>query len=276
MSPPLRNIRLTIQYDGTAYLGWQRQPQGPTIQAELERALKRMTGEEITLTGSGRTDAGVHALGQVANFRTSAGIPLQGFLKGLNSMLPDDIAITGVEEVPPGFHAIRDCIRKEYCYHLISSPLPQPLWKNRAWVVPGPLDPAAMEQAASLFLGTHDFSSFRASGSEARTSVRTVSLCKVEDLGSRPFPSTRARHLLVVVAADGFLRYMVRNMVGLLVEIGLGRRPAGCIPEVIAAADRSAAGPTAPAQGLYLVKVEYGPGGAIPEERSAPCLGTAQ
>ncbi len=258
MSPSFRNIKLTIQYDGTAYLGWQRQPQGPTIQAELEQALSSITGEDITLIGSGRTDSGVHALGQVANFRTTSRIPTEGLIKGLNSMLPGDIAVTEAAEVPLEFHAIRDSVLKEYRYHLIVCPVPQPLWRHRAWTLQQRLDINAMRKAASYFPGTHDFSSFRASGSEAKTSIRTVFRCEVATLDERPFPSVHGEHFHIIVAANGFLRYMVRNMVGLLVEVGLGTRPPECVPEVLQARDRSLAGRTAPPQGLYLVRVEYG------------------
>ncbi len=255
--PSLRNIKLTIQYDGTRFLGWQVQPQGPTVQGELEKALQRITGEKIVLIGSGRTDAGVHALGQTANFRTSSKIPLDGLLKGLNSLLPPDISVIGAVEVPFEFHAIRDSLLKEYRYHLIVSPFPQPLWRHRAWILRHPLDLASMQRASSLFTGTHDFTSFRASGSEARTSVRTVYKCEVSLSACSLFPDTQGLHYDINVAADGFLRYMVRNMVGVLVEIGKGIRAPLDINKILNARDRSAAGRTAPPEGLYLVKVAY-------------------
>ncbi len=254
---PLRNIKLTIQYDGTGFLGWQVQPQGPTIQGELEKALRRITGVKTVLTGSGRTDAGVHALGQVANFRTDSKIPVEGLLKGLNSLLPPSIAVVKAEEVPLEFHSIRDSLLKEYRYHLIISSFPQPLWNKRAWVLSHPLDIASMQQAAGIFKGTHDFTSFRASGSEARTSVRTVYRCEISRCGHSPFPPSGGIHFDINVAADGFLRYMVRNMVGILVEIGKGARSPMDVNRILEARNRSAAGRTAPPEGLYLVKVAY-------------------
>ncbi len=228
-----------------------------TIQGVIEAALEKMTGEHVRIIGSGRTDAGVHALGQVANFYTHTEIPTEGLLKGLNSLLPGDIAILDVSEVSPGFHSIRDSVCKLYCYRILAADTRVPLWRDRAWVLNRPLDLGSMKEAILPLRGTHDFSSFRASGSSASTSVRTVYLCEIESVTGEIFPPSRGIHYTFRIAADGFLRYMVRNIVGLLVQIGLGIRSSGDMTEVLASRDRSAAGLTAPAHGLYLEQVFY-------------------
>jgi len=253
----LRNIRLTIQYDGTGFLGWQRQARGPTVQEELEKALSVMTGETVSVIGSGRTDAGVHALGQVANFKTKSNIPLSGLVKGLNSLLPRQIAVTEALEVPLEFHAIRDAVAKEYEYRIISAKTRQPLWENRAWVITRPLDLEGMQAAATHLTGTHDFSSFMASGSQVKTTVRTIHTLEVSCSIDECFPPVKGQHYQITVAADGFLRYMVRNITGILVEVGLGKRDPDAVRHVLKATDRCRAGPTAPAQGLYLMRVMY-------------------
>ena len=253
----LRNIRLTIQYNGTRYHGWQRQIDPLTIQEVIETALRKMTGEQVRITGSGRTDAGVHALAQVANFHTDTEIPIEGLLKGLNSLLPKDIAILAASEIPSEFHSIRDSISKVYCYRILVADTRIPLWEERAWVLNRPLDLASMKEALLPLMGTHDFSAFRASGSSANTSVRTVYLCKIKAVTGEIFPPSGGIHYMFHIAADGFLRYMVRNIVGLLVQIGLGTRSPKDMAQVLASRDRSTAGPTAPARGLYLKHVFY-------------------
>ncbi len=257
MAPKRRNIKLTISYCGTGYHGWQRQAGHLSVQQVIEEAIERMTGERICLKASGRTDAGVHAIGQVASFRTGSTIPLEGFLKGLNSILPGDIAILRAEDVPWKFHPIADAVSKTYCYHLISSRSPLPLWRKRAWIIDKSLDYRAMKQALAYFVGTRDFSAFRASGSSVKNAVRTVHFCDIEVMTNSLFPPTGGRHFLFTIAANGFLRYMVRNIVGLVVDIGLGRRKVADVVTVLASRDRSMAGPTAPAHGLYLMEVVY-------------------
>jgi len=228
-----------------------------TIQGVIETALEKMTGEQVRIIGSGRTDAGVHAVAQVANFHTDTEIPIEGLLKGLNSLLPRDIAILSASEISLGFHSIRDSICKVYCYRILVADTRIPLWEDRAWVLNRPLDLLSMERALPPLMGTHDFSAFRASGSSANTSVRTVYLCKIEAVTGEIFPPAEGIHYMFHIAANGFLRYMVRNIVGLLVQIGLGMRPHKDMTQVLASKDRSTAGPTAPAQGLYLKQVFY-------------------
>ncbi|MDL1959502.1 MAG: tRNA pseudouridine(38-40) synthase TruA [Deltaproteobacteria bacterium] len=255
--PPFRNIKLTIQYNGTKYHGWQRQISQISIQGVIEAALEKMTGEQVCLIGSGRTDTGVHALAQVANFHTDSKIPLEGFLKGLNSLLPEDIAILATSEASPGFHSTRDSICKIYCYHILVSDTKIPFWNERAWLLNRSLDIHSMEKALSPLIGTHDFSAFKASGSNAKTVIRTIYSCEIKAITGEIFPPSGGLHYMFTIAANGFLRYMVRNIVGLLVQIGLGTRSHEDMVNVLASKDRSLAGPTAPPQGLYLKQVFY-------------------
>ena len=254
---PSRNIKLTIQYNGTKYHGWQRQISRISIQEVIQTAIKKMTGEQVCLIGSGRTDAGVHALAQVANFHTDSRIPLEGFLKGLNSLLPEDIAILEASEVAPDFHSIRNSICKIYCYHILASKTKSPFWNKRVWLLNRNLDIDAMKMALPQLMGTLDFSAFKASGSNAKTSIRTIHLCEIKPISWEIFTPPGGLHYIFTIAADGFLRYMVRNIVGLLVQIGLGKRSYEDMASVIASRDRSSAGPTAPPQGLYLKHVYY-------------------
>ncbi|MCK4426072.1 MAG: tRNA pseudouridine(38-40) synthase TruA [Deltaproteobacteria bacterium] len=254
---PFRNIKLTIQYNGTKYHGWQRQIGQISIQGVIEAALEKMTGEQVCLIGSGRTDTGVHALAQVANFHTDSKIPLEGFLKGLNSLLPEDIAILATSEASPGFHSIRDSICKVYCYHILVSDTKIPFWNERAWLLNRSLDIHSMEKALSPLIGTHDFSAFKASGSNAKTGIRTIYSCEIKAITGEIFPPSGGLHYMFTIAANGFLRYMVRNIVGLLVQIGIRTRSHKDMANVLASKDRSSAGPTAPPQGLYLEQVFY-------------------
>jgi len=254
---PLRNIKLTIQYNGTRYHGWQRQVGQISIQGVIEAALEKMTGEQVCLIGSGRTDTGVHALAQVANFHTDSKIPLEGFLKGLNSLLPEDIGILATSEASPDFHSTRDSICKIYCYHILVSDTRSPFWNERAWLLNRSLDLSSMETALPPLIGTHDFSAFKASGSNAKTGIRTIYSCEIRPMTWGIFPPSGGLHYMFTIAADGFLRYMVRNIAGLLVQIGLGKRPHEDMADVLASKDRSSAGPTAPPQGLYLKRVLY-------------------
>jgi len=255
--PPFRNIKLTIQYNGTKYHGWQRQIGQISIQGVIEAALEKMTCEQVCLIGSGRTDTGVHALAQVANFHTDSKIPLEGFLKGLNSLLPEDIAILATSEASPGFHSTRDSICKIYCYHILVSDTKIPFWNERAWLLNRSLDIHSMEKALSPLIGTHDFSAFKASGSNAKTGIRTIYSCEIKAITGEIFPPSGGLHYMFTIAANGFLRYMVRNIVGLLVQIGFGIRSHEDMANVLASKDRSLAGPIAPPQGLYLKQVFY-------------------
>lgn len=247
-----RNIRLHIQYLGTNYFGWQRQSDKKTIQGELEKALNRLTKENCNIIGSGRTDAGVHAICQVANLKTNSTIPITGFLKGLNSILPEDIAILHVEEAALDFHARKHAKNKLYLYRIYESEVRRPMLLNRAWMVRPPLNREAMIEACHFILGTHDFKAFQKTGSSVKTTVRTVTKCEIIDSTVED-----ERILEIQVAANGFLRYMVRNIVGLLVEIGRGKRSPQDVKDVLDAGIRLFHWQTAPPYGLYLKKVYY-------------------
>jgi len=244
----MKNVKLTIEYDGTNYHGWQAQSNAKTVQGTVEKAIHGLTGEKITITGSSRTDQGVHAYGQVANFFTNSNIPPDRFSYALNRMLPDDIVIKKSEEVGMDFHA-RYCSKgKKYRYLIYNSSFPSAIYRNRAYHISHCLDMEKMNRAIKYFKGTYDFSAFRATGSSTKTSVRTifdVSLSKSEDI------------ICFEVSGDGFLYNMVRIMVGTIVDVGMGRIEAEDIPCIIESLDRKRAGRTAPPQGLYLVEVYY-------------------
>jgi tRNA pseudouridine38-40 synthase len=245
----MRNIRLLLEYDGTAYHGWQRQKNALTIQEVLETALAKLTGEAVRVHGSGRTDAGVHARGQVANFNTSGHIPLKAFYAGLNSLLPRDLAVLEAAEAPLDFHARKSARAKIYEYRILNRRKPSPLNRRYAWVVREVLDVEAMAEAAAMLLGEHDFSAFRASGGAPGHAVRVVSAAALHQ--------EEAGRLRFSITANGFLRGMVRSLVGTMVEIGLGKRPPGDLAGLLKSGDRAGAGATAPAQGLFLVEVIY-------------------
>jgi tRNA pseudouridine38-40 synthase len=252
-----RTFKLTIAYDGTDFAGWQVQPNQQTIQGNLHRALREITGQEIHAVGSGRTDAGVHALGQVVSltiphWQHSAG----DLARALNTQLPETIAITAVVDAPERFHAIRDAIGKRYRYQLQIGGTRDVFQYRYRWHLKGPLDVDAMRDAAINFVGSHDFASFQAAGSQRKTTTRNVRACQLIDQSS---DAPDRRDLAIEVEADGFLYNMVRNIVGTLVEVGWGKRPADSIPAILAACDRDAAGQTAPAHGLFLVRVDYEP-----------------
>jgi len=245
----MRNIKLTIEYDGTGYHGWQIQPNTPTIQGVLEEKIGVITGEHVALIASGRTDAGVHALGQVANFKTGSRISLQGLKRGLNSLLPNDIAVRRVEAVREDFHARFSAKSKLYEYRVSNSSVLAPMERDFSWHVPQRLDLEKMRVAARLLLGTHDFSSFRAAQSDNLNPVRTLMALEIRRNRKRIF-SFRVR-------ADAFLKHMVRNIVGTLMEVGRGKIAPESVTEILEAKDRTRAGTTAPPNGLFLVEVEY-------------------
>lgn len=250
----MRTLRIKLAYDGTAFLGWQLQATGRTVQGELEAAVTRMTGQAVRVAGAGRTDAGVHALGQVASLRCDTAIPADKLRLGLDALTPDDLAILEVADVPAEFHARHSARGKIYWYRVHNEPLRSPFHRRWAWHVRAPLDRAAMRAAADRLLGTHDFSSFRLAGCDARTPVRElrrIDLVERED-----------GLLQLELEASAFLRGMARAIAGTLVEVGRGRLAPEAMPEILAARDRAAAAQTAPAHGLYLVHVHYPPGAA--------------
>ncbi len=246
----MRNIKLTLEYDGTGYQGWQVQPHGPSVQGAVISAIGQLTGgEEVRLTGASRTDSGVHARGQVANFSTSSALPVVVFQRGLNALLPPDIAVVHAEEVDDAFDARRGASYKRYVYSVLARPFPSPLLRRFSWHVPRSLDVEAMREGAAFFIGEKDFTSFRAAGSDAPHSVREVFSVDIAKAGGG----------LIVIEVKGraFLRHMVRIMAGTLVEVGLGRMRPERVGEIIEARDRSAAPRTAPARGLCLEEVVY-------------------
>jgi len=244
--------KLTLAYEGTAYAGWQIQTNADTIQGNLESAIQRITGYAVRVMGSGRTDSGVHALGQVASFSADSRLDGNEMLRALNGNLPLDIRVLGCQIAKDGFHALRDATGKRYRYHIRDGDLPNLFRRQYSWYVPDHLDEKKMTSAGRFLLGRHDFSSFEAAGAPRATSVRTVSELDVQRRGGEGREEVRLE-----VHADGFLYNMVRNMVGTLVEVGRGARPAEWVAEVLKARDRQVAGPTAPAHGLFLVHVDY-------------------
>lgn len=245
----MRHIRLVVEYDGTALCGWQRQVNGPTVQGHLEAALGKLLAHEVTVAGASRTDAGVHARGQVASFRTESAIPLHGIRRGLNSLLPRQIAIRDAAEVPDDFHPRFSATGKHYRYTILACPDRSPRWRDRAWHHPDPLSIDAMAAAAVPLLGEHDFTAFRAAGCTAATTTRRLDAIEL----SAPDPEL----VVIDVRGNAFLRNMVRILVGTLVEVGAGRRQSGQVAEILASCDRTRAGITAPAHGLELVEVRY-------------------
>jgi tRNA pseudouridine38-40 synthase len=243
-------FRLTLEYDGRDYAGWQVQRGDVrTVQGVLEGAIARVTRRAVRVTAAGRTDAGVHAEGQVAGARVETDLGPGALQRALNGVLPADLAVRAAEVAPPDFDARRDARAKLYRYVVWNGPSRSPLRAPRAWDVRAPLDPAAMERAGGAFLGRHDFASFQASGSGVRRTARTLTRLDVEGVSRG--------EIRVWVEGDGFLRHMVRSLVGTLVEVGRGRRSATDMPAILAARDRRRAGPTAPARGLTLVRVDY-------------------
>ena len=244
----MRTIKLTIAYDGTDYAGWQVQPDRPTVQSVLEEAIHRVTGEDSRTLASGRTDAGVHALGQVVGFRTASDLAPEVLVRALNANLPDDIAVLNAVEVADLFHPIGDSIKKRYRYVIHNAEIRDVFCRRYAWHCRYRLDAEPMARAAEVLRGTHDFSSFESTGAPRESSVRTISDISVVRHGTR---------IEIEVEADGFLYNMVRAIVGTLVEIGRGSMAEGWMHQVLLSKNRSTAGPTAPPEGLFLVRVEY-------------------
>lgn len=247
--------KLTLEYDGTDFVGWQVQPNGRTVQEVVEDGLARLLGHRVRVTGAGRTDSGVHAQGQVASFSTERALPQVAFVRGLNSLLPPDVAVVAAEPVEPTFCARRSATGKRYAYRISNRPLRSPLRRRTHWEVFRPLDVDAMRAAAAHLVGEHDYSAFRAAACQAKNPVRRMWRLSVDAAGDE---------LLLTFEATAFLQHMVRNLAGTLVEVGLGRREAASMPALLASRDRALAGATAPPHGLSLVEVWYGrgPGGS--------------
>jgi tRNA pseudouridine38-40 synthase len=244
-----KNFKLTIEYDGTHYHGWQRQKFDRTIQGEIEAAIEKMTCQKVSLIGSGRTDAGAHAFGQVANFLCNTALTAKNFQNGLNSLLDADIVIRSCEQVTDTFHARYDVVKKHYRYWICNRIIPPAVGRQYTWFIRHRLDIAAMCHAAEKFAGCHDFKAFEGSGSPRLTTVRKVfhSQLKRDEDG----------YLRFDIEAEGFLRFMVRNIVGTLVQVGSGKMPAEQVKKILASKDRKLAGPTAPSQGLFLMTISY-------------------
>jgi tRNA pseudouridine38-40 synthase len=249
---PGRILRLVIEYDGTGYCGWQRQDssvaRAPSVQATLESAAGEIIGEAVEVVGAGRTDAGVHAWGQVAHLVTSSRIPAARFPGALNAHLPGDIRVLEARDAPPGFHARFDAVARTYRYEVLNRPAPSALLRHRALHVSEPLDLGAMRRALAPFVGRHDFAAYSGAGSAPKTTV-----CTVREAVWRQDEERTA----LQITADRFLRHTVRMLVGTLLRVGRGRLPAEAPAEFLREADNARTGPTAPPHGLYLVRVEY-------------------
>ncbi|MBI5234772.1 MAG: tRNA pseudouridine(38-40) synthase TruA [Deltaproteobacteria bacterium] len=245
----MRNVKLIIEYEGAGYAGWQEQSGLPTIQGCLSSAIAKLTKEPVKLIGASRTDAGVHALGQTANFTTGSNIPTHGIIHGLNSILPEEIVIRSAADVPPEFDSRRLSIGKVYVYKIVNRPCPSAIMRRFTWFIPRPLDITLMRRAAAHFIGEHDFTSFRAVDSDALHSIRTVTSVDILEKGDGLIE--------IEVRGNAFLRHMIRIMTGTLVAVGRGRIKPDSVPAIIAARDRKAAQMTAPAKGLCLARVDY-------------------
>jgi tRNA pseudouridine38-40 synthase len=284
----LNSFKITLAYDGTDFVGWQRQASGRSIQGLLEEALRELDGRDITVTGAGRTDAGVHAHGQVASFALERAIEPAVLVRALNARLPETVRVWSACRVAPTFNARFDARAKRYRYRICNGPFISPFDRQYAWHISGTLDPGAMADAARRLEGRHDFAAFQGAGSEVATTERIITISRIVVPGmstseeaedaeeqsrryeSQPPPVELPdigldlrvlggdRLITYEVTGDGFLRHMVRNIVGTLVDVGLGRRMPESIDAVLATRDRSAAGQTAPARGLFLVAAEYG------------------
>jgi tRNA pseudouridine38-40 synthase len=263
-------FKVTLAYDGTDFVGWQRQASGVSVQGLLENALRELDGRDVPVAGAGRTDAGVHALGQVAGFSLLRSLSADAVMRALNARLPDSVRVLASEETLETFHPRFGARAKHYRYRIWNGPVVNPFERRYAWHIYEPLDVEAMDAAARIVEGSHDFAAFQASGSAAKTTTRQIFVSRIADCGLRigfgpesafhsesAFRDPQSAILVYDVAGDGFLRHMVRTIVGTLVEVGRGRQRSEWMAEVIASGDRAAAGPTAPPEGLFLVGVEY-------------------
>jgi tRNA pseudouridine38-40 synthase len=244
----MRNIKLTIRYDGTDYCGWQYQKNALSIQETVEKAVRKITGARAAVIASGRTDAGVHALAQVANFKTASKVPLNNLRMALNAILPEDIVVLRAEEAAPEFNSQKYAVSKLYRYSIYNKEFMDPLLRRYASKCFFKLDPALMRKAAKYIVGRRDFTSFRTKDGVEKNAVRTVKYIKIKKDGDL---------IYIDIEADGFLYNMVRNIVGTLIEVGRGKFRADYVGDIIKKRDRCFSGPTAPAKGLTLVRVRY-------------------
>lgn len=248
----MRTLKLIIAYDGTRYCGWQRQKNAPSVQQTLEQSWKKITGETISITGSGRTDSGVHARGQVCSLVTASKLDCNSLLRAVNANSPTDLSILSVDEAAPDFNAISHSVQKTYQYYIQSGRIMDPLQERFAWFVSHHLDADAMQKAAQYLVGEMDFASFQATGSTRLSTVRHVMQCDVAMTRRGPF-----ENITITITANGFLYNMVRNIVGTLVPVGRHHQPPQWIEWVLDQKDRKIAGQTAPAHGLFMDHVVY-------------------
>ncbi len=244
----MHNYKLVIEYDGADFAGWQIQPDQRTVQGELQGALRVIAGEQIKLSGASRTDAGVHALGQVANFKTNKKLHPLRILKGVNALSGDDVQVVDVSLVDPEFHARFSAKGKTYRYHILNRQAPSAIYRNRCWHIPFSLDILPMSKAAEFLIGVHDFSSFQASACDAPSPVREINQVNIR---------REEDFIIIDITANAFLNKMARNIVGALVQAGAGKIPPEGIKELLEKKDRTVAPPTAPATGLTLLEVHY-------------------
>jgi len=247
----VRTLKLTVQYDGTAYVGWQRQETGESIQGLIEEALRPIEGGPVAVHGAGRTDAGVHALAQVAHVRLGSTLDPGTLARALNATLPPDVRVVEAVEAEGDFHARFNAVGKVYEYRVLNGPTVSAFLHRYVWHVPMSLDLDAIREASAALVGHHDFAAFQGAGSTVTSTERTVTRLEWHDGGGFDHP------IVMRIEGDGFLRHMVRNIVGTLVEVGVGRWPAPIVAEILHSRDRTLAGPTAPARGLFLVRVLY-------------------
>lgn len=246
--PYSRNIKITLGYDGSAFLGWQMQRAGRTVQGVVEETLSKVLGHAASVIAAGRTDAGVHAISQVVNVRTSSSIPLETLQHALNALLPADVAVHTIADVAQDFHARHMAKSKRYAYIIDTSKVRSPFLSRYVLKVDYQLDVSSMQDAAAAFLGEHDFSAFMGVGSPVKSAIRKVTISEL---------TLKDTRLFYIIEGSGFLRHMVRNITGTLLMVGRGTLAPADIPGIIEGRDRSKAGPTAPPQGLYLLTVDY-------------------
>ena len=255
----MRTFKVTLSYDGTDFSGFQRQANARSVQAEIEAVLTAIEGKHVTVAGAGRTDSGVHALGQVASFKLTSGIAARDLFRALNARLPEDVRVLSADVAEPAFNARFSARSKMYRYRISNTRVMSPFQRRFAWHISRDLDLPAMKHAAAQLLGEHDFSAFQAAGGKIRNTTRTMTR---SEWAEEPLAGG-GRLLVYEIAGTGFLKYMVRAIVGTLIEVGDGRRAPASLRGLMDSRDRAAAGPTAPPTGLYLVRVDYEPAAPV-------------